>query len=310
MSLILFRQIAVMFLMMGLGALLIAAKLLKAEESRLLSVICIYIISPCVIIRSFQIAFTDEVRSGFLYMLALCALSNLALLVLSRVSARLFRLDSVERASVMYSNTGNLVVPLVMSIFGDEWVIYASASMCVQLVFMWTHGNHLMSGEKGVKWRKILTNVNLIAIAVGIALLVTGVRLPAIIVEALGQVSDMMGPANMIMIGMLLTSVRWKDVLTKRRTWLIAALRMLVMPGTMLMLIWASRAYTLLPNGRMLTYIAFMAMMTPAATSITQMAQLHRNRPDYASAINALTTLLCIATMPLMTELYTRIIGL
>ena len=40
---------------------------------------------------------------------------------------------------------------------------------------------------------------------------------------------------------------------------------------------------------------------------ITQFAQLHRNRPEYASAINILSTLLCIVTMPLMTELYFKV---
>ena len=50
--------------------------------------------------------------------------------------------------------------------------------------------------------------------------------------------------------------------------------------------------------------ITFMAMITPAATTITQLAQLHRNQPEYASAINVMTTLLCMATMPLMTVIY------
>ena len=39
---------------------------------------------------------------------------------------------------------------------------------------------------------------------------------------------------------------------------------------------------------------------------ITQLAQLHERRPEYAGAINVMTTLLCIATMPLLTELYMR----
>jgi len=310
MSLVLFRQIFVMFIMMGMGAALIYTKLLKPEDSRILSVLCIYIINPCVIINAFQIDFTPEVRSGFLYTLALYTVAIFALMLLSGVCAKLFGLDSVERASVMYSNTGNLVVPIVMAVFGSEWVIYASAGMSVQLVFMWTQGNHLMSGEKGIKWKKILTNINLIAVAFGLFLLATGLRLPALVTSALDQMSDMMGPANMIMIGMLLTGVRWKEVLTHPRTWLVAALRMLVMPVIMFLMMYVSRCYTLVPEGRTLTYIAYMALITPVATSITQLAQLHRNRPEYAGAVNALTTLMCIGTMPLMTELYMRGIGM
>ena len=40
---------------------------------------------------------------------------------------------------------------------------------------------------------------------------------------------------------------------------------------------------------------------------ITQLAQLYQNRPDFASAVNVMTTLCCILTMPLMTALYMRV---
>ena len=49
----------------------------------------------------------------------------------------------------------------------------------------------------------------------------------------------------------------------------------------------------------------FLAVITPSATTITQMAQLYDNHAPYASAINVLTTLVCILTMPLMVALYT-----
>ena len=44
--------------------------------------------------------------------------------------------------------------------------------------------------------------------------------------------------------------------------------------------------------------------MTPSATTVTQMAQLYDQDVSYATAINTITTLVCIATMPLMTMLY------
>ena len=181
------------------------------EDSRVLSIMAIYIIAPCVIIRSFQIDFTPEVRNGFLMTVAAAVLINVCLLFLTGLYQKIFRLDAVERASVMYANTGNLVIPLVMSIFGDEWVVYASAAMCVQLAFMWTHANHIISGEKGVHWKRILTNVNLVSIAIGLALLLTGIRLPALVQEALAQMSATMGPVNMVMLGMLLAEGRKKE---------------------------------------------------------------------------------------------------
>ena len=50
--------------------------------------------------------------------------------------------------------------------------------------------------------------------------------------------------------------------------------------------------------------ITLLAMTTPSASTVTQMAQVYGKDADYASAINVVTTLCCIFTMPLMVTLY------
>ena len=61
---------------------------------------------------------------------------------------------------------------------------------------------------------------------------------------------------------------------------------------------------SLSPQGQTVLYISLMATMTPTATTVTQMAQLYDQDVQYATAINTITTLMCIATMPLITMLY------
>ena len=50
--------------------------------------------------------------------------------------------------------------------------------------------------------------------------------------------------------------------------------------------------------------ISFLACITPSAATIMQFAQITDNNEDYATAINILSTVLCIATMPVFVELY------
>ena len=50
--------------------------------------------------------------------------------------------------------------------------------------------------------------------------------------------------------------------------------------------------------------VSLLATCTPSASTITQMAQIYGKDADYASAINVVTTLLCIFTMPLMIGLF------
>ena len=307
MSALLLKQIVVLFLMMGLGALLVRLRLLKSEDSRVLSLILIYIVVPCVIVRSFQIEFTPEVRDGFLLALGAGALIHVLLYLLTRLCRRFFGLDAVEQGSVMYSNSGSLIIPLVTAVLGEEWIIYASAFTCVQLVVMWTHGCTLISGEKHISWKKILLNINLIAVAVGLLLLVLCIRLPGLLRDAMGQISATVGPVSMIMIGMLLADVNWKELLASKRLYLITLLKMVGVPLAVLLFLRLSGLAALAPEGKTILYISFLAVITPSATTVTQLAQIYRNRPDYSSAINAITTVVCLATMPMMTWVFEKI---
>ena len=142
------------------------------------------------------------------------------------------------------------------------------------------------------------------AIAAGIALMVSGIRLPGLVVDVLGQISATMGPIAMIMLGMLLAGVNWKEVLGSRRSYFVVALKMVVTPLLVLAVLKLSGLKNLVPEGKTVLYISFMAVITPCASFVTQLAQIHRNRPEYASALNVMTTLACIGTMPLMTWLY------
>lgn len=300
------EQMAVLFVMMGLGFALVKLKLLKSEDSHALSVITIDLLGPAVVLRAFQIDFTASVRDGFLLALAAAVLIHVLLFGICWLYGRIIHFTPVEKASVMYANCGNLILPLVMTLgfLGEDYLIYASAFMCVQLFFIWTHGRHIISGERGFSWKNILLNVNLIAVVVGLVMLLTGVKLPGLVSDVCEQLSATMGPVSMVMLGMLLAAVRWKEILTQKRTWLVVALKMICTPLIVLLFLKLSQLSTLAPEGRTIIYISFMAVITPVATTVTQLAQMYRNQPEYASAINVLTTLVCIVSMPVMTALY------
>lgn len=53
-----------------------------------------------------------------------------------KILGKVLNFNPVEKASVMYSNAANMVIPVVMSVLGDEWVLYSSAFVSVQLVLL------------------------------------------------------------------------------------------------------------------------------------------------------------------------------
>ena len=118
--------------------------------------------------------------------------------------SKVLKLDGVEETSLIYSNAGNLIIPIVTAILGKEWVIYTSAFLSVQLFLLWSHAKMKLCGEKGIDLKKILTNINMIAIFAGVLLFLLRIQLPAPVQDAVDSISSMVGPMGMLILGMLI----------------------------------------------------------------------------------------------------------
>lgn len=303
-SLLLMNQIIQLFIMIFMGFIIVKARLLKAEDSKILSVIVLYLIIPCVIINAFQVDYTPQTVKGLLIALAGSVMTQVILLIVVSILGRVFHLNEVEVASIYYSNSGNLIVPIVTFILGKEWVLYGCVFMSVQLVFIWTHCKKIISRESTYDWRKIVLNINMISIAIGIILFLTRIHLPAIINNTLSAVGSMIGPASMIVTGMLFAGMDFKQIFANKRVYFVSFFRLIIVPVIALFLIKCSQLSTFSSNGNKLMMIVFLAIITPSASTVTQMCQVYGNDSQYASAINVVTTLLAIVTMPLMVMLF------
>ena len=282
-SLILAEKIFSLFLIMFMGYAVVHWGLLHAEDSKTLSLISLYLISPCVIISAFQVQYTPDVLHGLLLALAAAVLLHVGIIVVVNLLGHALHLDAVEKASMIYSNAGNLIIPIVTAVLGKEWVI---------------------CGEKSFELKKVLTNINMIAILAGAALFLLHIQLPAVIEDSLDMVGSAIGPISMIILGMLMAGMNFKKILGYRRLWLVTALRLVGIPLAAVALLKLSGLAHLVPDGQTILLVSLLATCTPSASTITQMAQIYGKDADYASAINVVTTLLCIFTMPLMVALY------
>lgn len=303
-SLLLMEQIIQLFLMIFMGFVIVKARLLKSEDSRVLSVIVLYLIVPCVIINAFQVDYTKDTVQGLLIALAASVLTQIVLLIVISVFGKLIHLNEVEVASIYYSNSGNLIVPIVTFILGKEWVLYGCVFMSVQLVFLWTHCKKIISREASYDWKKIVLNINMISIVIGVILFFTRIHLPSDINSTLSAVGSMIGPASMIVTGMLFAGMDFKQIFANKRVYFVSFFCLIIVPVIALFLIKCSQLSTFSSNGNKLMMIVFLAIITPSASTVTQMCQVYGNDSQYASAINVVTTLLAIVTMPLMVMLF------
>lgn len=307
-SILLMEQIVELFIMILMGFIIVKAGIVKDEDSKVLSKIVLYLIIPCVIIKAFQVDYTSKTVNGLLLALAASVTLQIVLLGVISVMGRLFHLNEVEIASVYYSNSGNLIVPIVTFILGQEWVLYGCVFMSVQLIFLWTHCKKIISRESSYDWKKIVLNINMISIVVGVILFFTRIRLPLIINDTIGSVGNMIGPASMIVTGMLFAGMDLKKIFANRRLYFVSLLRMVVVPLIALLLIKLSYLAGISQDAPKIMLIVFLAVITPSASTVTQMCQVYGNDSKYASAINVITTLSAIVTMPVMVFLFENVI--
>lgn len=192
-SILLMEQIFELFLMILMGFIIVKAGIVKEEDSKVLSKIVLYLIIPCVIINAFQVDYTKKTVNGLLIALAASVLLQVVLLLVVFMMGKLFSLNEVETASIYYSNSGNLIVPIVTFVLGQKWILYGCVFMSVQLIFLWTHCKKIISRESSYDWKKIILNINMISIAIGAILFFTRIRLPELITNTISSVGNMIG---------------------------------------------------------------------------------------------------------------------
>ena len=302
-SMLLMEQIVELFIMIFMGFAIVKAGIVKDEESKVLSKIVLYLVIPCVIVNAFQVDYTAQTVKGLMIAFVASVILQIILLIIVAVMGKVLSLNEVEVASVYYSNSGNLIVPIVTFILGKEWVLYGCVFMSVQLVFLWTHCKKIISRERSYDWKKIVLNINMISIAVGVVLFFTRIRLPEVIDNTIGAVGNMIGPASMIVTGMLFAGMNLKQIFANKRVYFVSFLRMIA-----LVLIKGSRLADLSADAPKIMLIVFLAVITPSASTVTQMCQVYGNDSQYASAINVVTTLSAIITMPVMVLLFENVI--
>ena len=303
-SILLMQEIIKLFVIMFMGYAVVKAGLMKASESKSVSVILVYLVNPCVIVNAFQVEYTPEVQKGLILAVMAAVVIHLLYLLLTAILKHPLHLNVIERATAIYSNAGILVIPLVQVLLGQEYVIYSSAFITVQLVLLWTHCKSMLCEESKLEWKKILLNVNIISIFVGVILFVLRVSLPSGVQSVLGMMNNLMGPLGMLLAGMVIADVSMKNVFLRKRNYLSAALRLLIYPILALVIMKIISLFAPVSDFKQILLTVYLASVTPACTTVTSMAQLYDKDAAYSSSLYVLTTLLSIVTMPVMVYLY------
>lgn len=290
------KQTVTMFLLAGVGFAMFKSGKITKEGSKSIGNILIYGSLPCVLISSFFIEKTQEHMIG----LAISAALGFLLVLMSILVGKLcFREDAIAKFAAAFSNPGFFGIPLILASLGSGCVFYVAGFIACVNLGQWTYGVAVMTGQKGgFSFKRLVTAPFAIAIAIGLAIFLTGIEVPGILKNSITAIKELNTPLAMFTVGIYLAQTDLKNMFFKKSLYTISLVRLLVIPALAILLLWP------LPASMLDMKIAlFIAAACPVGSNIAVYAQLHNQ--DYAYSVETviISTILAIVTMPIMVSL-------
>lgn len=301
MSQIILQQAFIMLVLILIGAGCFRFRLLSQSTVSEISRLVLTVVNPIVILLAYQRELKAElaVNLGWTFLLSVLSYAAAMLISYLAIPDKEGRETAIERFSCIYSNCGFMGIPLVQAMFELEGVFYLTAFITIFNILAWTHGVMQISGQHSLhSLKKVLRSPAIIAIALGMFLFFTQLRLPELLTQPLAMVGELNTPLAMFVAGATIAQTNLPAVLKKPRVFYLCALRLLIIPAAALLL------FLCTPFDSIIEMTVLAATAAPSAAMCTMQCINYQKNAAYASEIFAMSTLLSILTMPLCMMLY------
>ena len=290
------EQVLVLFLLMAVGFVCGKLKILTGNAVASITDLLLYIVTPCMILYSYQRAFDPDMLRGFLIAFAAAVGIHLINIVLSLLLIR--DRDQARRRvlqfAAIFSNCGYMSIPLQQAVLGSDGVFYGSAYIAIFNLIFWSYGVFLMSGDrKAFSGKRILLNPGILPVLAGILMFLLSIPLPEFLNTTMASIASLNTPLPMFITGYYLSNVRFREYPISGAVCWSMALRLILLPflALGLMALCGVRGVVLVTST--------IAASAPAAAATTMFALKFHQDTDLSAELVSLTTLFSILTMPL-----------
>ncbi len=299
MGVVVATQMVVLFTIVIVGFLLRKKGTINHEFSRQLSSFVINISCPCLIISS---VLTDNHpdASLILPLIALSFATYAFLIVIAFILPRYMPIDHANDGlfgfMITFGNVGFIGYPVVASIFGANAVFYASILNFPNTLLVFAIGTLFVSGNyKHVRFDpKILYSPGLIASYVSIAIVALDLSAPQPIAQIFNLLGSMTVPSALLIIGSSMAQIPLKKMLGSRGVYIMAALRLIILPYVILQTCRALGVNELISN------INVIIIAMPVASFGTLFCIKYGKGEDVMAQGTFITTLLSVLTIPIV----------
>lgn len=199
--------------------------------------------------------------------------------------------------SLVFNNCGFVGLPVLKALFGPEGVFLGSFFLLSFNVLLRTWGMAILSRKrKDIKITLfgVLVNHGTVPCALGMLIYFLKIPLPTSVMTCCSYLSSICTPLSLIVTGGLLATAPLGKIFSSWKIYYISAMKLLVMP-ILICIITKLIGF----DGDTVVFCTVMAAIPTAAAS-TMFGDIYNISPQYSSAIVSVTSLLSVATLPLM----------
>ena len=297
---VVFQTMLKLFLLLILGFVLFKCHIFDEYTNKKISALIVNVASPMLIISS--IAGVEGSNKSIVFlMIGAGILMYIGFIILGKIINRIFPFPKkdwpVYECMVVFANTGFMGYPVLLDVFGQEAVFYASLIHMAFNFFVYTYA--IMCLTKGddsefkLNFKQLLTP-GIILIFVGIFIYLFDIQLPSVLMDTINSVGSLTAPLSMMMIGSSLAVYPMKDSFTDWRSYVFAFVRLMIVPFvTMIMC-------------RLLHIDAYYANITiitnamPVGSMVLMLATQYNANVKIVTRNIVVSTLLSVITIPIV----------
>jgi len=283
-----------LFALIAIGMLLAKIGLISKEGRKNLTDLVLYLVLPCNIIGSFQNdSAAHNVTDCLLVFLVSCGI-QLVMAIYGKIAYK-NQPDARQRSlryGLICSNAGFLGNPIAEGVFGAEGLVLANFYLLPQRIMIWSEGISIYAGEKDPKTavKKVITHPCVIACIIGLILMLTGVKLPGLMLTPINTIGRCNTALSMLVIGSILADIDPRSFVDSTVV-RFSAERLVFLPLAVLLVC------RLAGLNHIVTGISVLLAAMPAGATTSMLAQKYDQDPKFATKLLIFSTLLSIPSV-------------
>lgn len=305
---VVFLQMVMMIIMIGVGYLCIKMKMIGVESKKPLSSLVVNIFNPAVLLSSMMgetdisatyVAITFLAGAGMYA--ALIAIAH----IISAFVSKDKMVRNVRHLMYVFANTGFIGIPVVKAVLGDEYLIYVAIINLEFCLLIYTYGAmQIEPGDGGFSLSKLksMINIGMITSIAGLVIFMCRIPVHEVIYRPLVYLGNATTPTAMIIVGITMAEQESiLEIFRNKSIYLFCVIKMLLIP---ILSCFILKAVPLPEDIRQV--ILFMVAVPVGNMPLMMLLEKGLPSKDCSDSI-IITTLISAITIPLVVFVYLHI---